>query len=135
MGISAPGEDHGKITVRSVQLSTTPDVVQMNKGFSLEACEYCRFVQASGYSSMPDLSVLSMLCGKNYRDLYQSLKGEIFPSQSKSRTGRRSPQMLCFSHQSRRGAKGVTEVYDTGTDKPWKSFGKESFSDCMPALN
>lgn len=47
-------------------------------GFSLEVCEERRFVQESGYSSMPNSSRLSILRRRNYWDLYQSCRGEIF---------------------------------------------------------
>lgn len=105
-------------------------------GFSLEVCEERRFVQASGYSSMPNLSTRSTLCRRNYRDLYQSRRGEIFLLSQK--LGQVEGHCRCFAFPSRAGEvqRELQRFTRWAQTDPGRVLGKRAFlHDRTPALN
>lgn len=130
----SPWKDNSEI--RGAQHQPKYGLGESGLGISLETCEKCRFVQASGYSSVPNLPALSILRRRNYRDLYHSRRGELFLLSQK--LGQVEGHRRCFAFPTRAGgvqreSRRFTRWARRG---PGRVLGKKAFlRDCMPALN
>lgn len=130
----SPWKDNSEIRVAQHHPKNSLD--EWGLRFSLEACEECRFVEASKYSSMPVLSEPSILCRRNYWDLYQSHRGEIFLLSQK--LGQVEGHCRYFAFPT--GAGEVLQESWRFTGWAWRGPGrvvrKKAFlHDPMPALN
>lgn len=130
----SPWKDNSKIRGAQHDPNYGPD--ESGLEFSLEACEERRFVQASEYSSMPNLSVLSILRRRSYRDLYQSCRGEIFFLSQK--LGQVEGHHRCFFPTRAGEVQRESQMFTRWVQRgPERVLGKRAFllRDRMPALN